>query len=221
MDHIAIPQLSVPSPAETSLYYLQSRYYNPEVGRFLNADSYTSTGQGLLGNNMFAYCNNNPANGYDPCGTCIHNWKFYDCEKCAEFWNAVGEWCVDAYNTITSVYQQQDQLQMQITMEQNKMIADAVEATLDAYMRGYNILQELQLAEDQMMATISPRIIKAGVKGGVEAAIFAATYNEMEKFSQNGDPKSTAAAVAISFFAGFVSRASMEIWNIFEEALAY
>ena len=39
---------------------MQSRYYNPEVGRFLNADAYASTGQSILGNNMFAYCDNNP-----------------------------------------------------------------------------------------------------------------------------------------------------------------
>ena len=45
---------------ETQLYYLQSRYYNPEIGRFINADAFTSTGQGVLGNNMYAYCNNNP-----------------------------------------------------------------------------------------------------------------------------------------------------------------
>ncbi len=55
---------------ETGLYYLQSRYYNPEWGRFLNADVFVSTGQGLLGNNMFAYCNNNPVNRYDPAGFC-------------------------------------------------------------------------------------------------------------------------------------------------------
>ena len=45
---------------ETQFYYLQSRYYDPELGRFINADSYASTGQGILGNNMFAYCLNNP-----------------------------------------------------------------------------------------------------------------------------------------------------------------
>ena len=45
--------------AELEMYYLQSRYYDPMVGRFINADSYASTGQGLLGTNMFAYCNNN------------------------------------------------------------------------------------------------------------------------------------------------------------------
>ena len=52
---------------ETGLYYLQSRYYNPEWGRFLNADALVSTG-GLLGNNMFAYCGNNPINTADHSG---------------------------------------------------------------------------------------------------------------------------------------------------------
>lgn len=45
---------------ETGLYYLQTRYYDPEVGRFINADVYVSTGQGVLGNNMYLYCGNNP-----------------------------------------------------------------------------------------------------------------------------------------------------------------
>ena len=54
---------------ETQFYYLQSRYYDPELGRFLNADAYVSTGQGILGNNMFAYCGNNPTNYADPEGT--------------------------------------------------------------------------------------------------------------------------------------------------------
>lgn len=53
---------------ETSLYYLQSRYYNPAIGRFINADKFVSTGQGLLGYNMFAYCGNNPINRIDPTG---------------------------------------------------------------------------------------------------------------------------------------------------------
>ena len=40
---------------ETGFYYLQSRYYDPQNRRFMNADSYQSTGQGFIGTNMFAY----------------------------------------------------------------------------------------------------------------------------------------------------------------------
>ena len=54
--------------SETKLYYLQSRYYNPEIGRFISADALVSTGQGILGNNMFAYCNNNPVLYIDETG---------------------------------------------------------------------------------------------------------------------------------------------------------
>ena len=46
--------------SETGFYYLQSRYYDPTNHRFINADSYASTGQGFVGTNMFAYCNNLP-----------------------------------------------------------------------------------------------------------------------------------------------------------------
>ena len=56
---------------ETGLYYLQSRYYNPEIGRFINADRYISTGVGILGYNMFAYCNNNPIRFVDYSGECV------------------------------------------------------------------------------------------------------------------------------------------------------
>ena len=60
----------------TGLYYLQSRYYNPEWGRFLNVDDTNillSTQGENLGANLFAYCNNNPVNkadyeGYFPTG---------------------------------------------------------------------------------------------------------------------------------------------------------
>ena len=54
---------------ETSLYYLKSRYYDPEVGRFINPDAYASTGQGILGTNMFTYCDNNPIIYADFSGT--------------------------------------------------------------------------------------------------------------------------------------------------------
>ena len=56
---------------ETGLYYLQSRYYDPVTHRFINADGLVSTGTGILGYNMFAYCENNPVILIDYSGECI------------------------------------------------------------------------------------------------------------------------------------------------------
>lgn len=51
--------------SETGLYYLQSRYYNPEWGRFINFDNYGGQIGLLLSHNGYAYCGNNPANMLD------------------------------------------------------------------------------------------------------------------------------------------------------------
>ena len=57
--------------SETGFYYLQSRYYDPETGRFINADSVISgNNRSVQGFNMFTYCNNNPVNMSDNTG----NW---------------------------------------------------------------------------------------------------------------------------------------------------
>ena len=53
---------------DLDLYYLATRYYDPEVCRFITADSYVSTGQGILGHNMYVYCRNNPVNFVDYTG---------------------------------------------------------------------------------------------------------------------------------------------------------
>ena len=57
--------------SETGLYYLQSRYYDPEVGRFISADDpeiLLEDQDNLLQYNLFAYCFNNPVNMFDLTG---------------------------------------------------------------------------------------------------------------------------------------------------------
>ena len=70
--------------SETGLYYLNNRYYDPAVGRFINADDYVSTGQGILGCNMFAYCLDNPVNMVDRDGR--------DAESLAIEWGTTMWW---------------------------------------------------------------------------------------------------------------------------------
>lgn len=55
---------------ETGYYYLQSRYYNPSTGRFINADDadLINYDGSLMTCNIFVYCNNLPINNCDPIG---------------------------------------------------------------------------------------------------------------------------------------------------------
>ena len=55
----------------SGFYYLQSRYYDPVIGRFINADATEiifDSRQNQLRYNLFAYCDNNPVNFIDPGG---------------------------------------------------------------------------------------------------------------------------------------------------------
>ena len=56
--------------AELEMYYLQSRYYDPQIGRFINADDVSLLGASgtALGFNLFAYCENNPITCIDIAG---------------------------------------------------------------------------------------------------------------------------------------------------------
>ncbi len=60
---------------ETGLYYLQSRYYNPEWGRFISPDHtdvLTATPMALTDKNLYAYCDNNPITRADGDGEFWH-----------------------------------------------------------------------------------------------------------------------------------------------------
>lgn len=53
---------------ETGLYYVESRYYDSEVGRFISADSVGNVISDYTNLNLYVYCGNDPVNYYDPSG---------------------------------------------------------------------------------------------------------------------------------------------------------
>ena len=62
---------------ETGLYFLQTRYYDPEVGRFLNRDSVEyADPETINGLNLYAYCLNNPVEYADPTGSDPQWWQW-------------------------------------------------------------------------------------------------------------------------------------------------
>ena len=78
---------------ETSLYYLNSRYYDSANARFINADGYINANGDLQGFNMFAYCSNNPVMFVDPNGT----------STMSDFYNWLG-YCVDGFSTLSNTF---------------------------------------------------------------------------------------------------------------------
>ena len=57
--------------SDTGYYYLKSRYYDPQIGRFINGDSQLNAKDGTVGYNLFAFCNNNPIINSDHSGHSI------------------------------------------------------------------------------------------------------------------------------------------------------
>ena len=83
---------------ETSLYYLQSRYYDPEVGRFINPDAFVSSGTSVASYNMMVYCDNNPINRIDPAGMF---WREIG-DFFSKTWNGLKTWAKSAFGAESS-----------------------------------------------------------------------------------------------------------------------
>ncbi|MFH1691505.1 MAG: RHS repeat-associated core domain-containing protein [Candidatus Omnitrophota bacterium] len=87
VDELANPQTGSPvnyyftgkELDKTGLYYYSARYYDPEIGRFVSADTLVQAPYDPQSLNRYAYCRNNPLKYTDPSG---HKWSW------KKFWHA-------------------------------------------------------------------------------------------------------------------------------------
>jgi len=82
--------------AETGMYYLNARYYNPVTARFMTEDTYYGSVSDPLSLNLYTYCANNPIIYWDPTGHVVTEWDLEHCSaseiatiiEATEAWNA-------------------------------------------------------------------------------------------------------------------------------------
>jgi len=74
----------------TGLYFYGARYYDPEIGRFISADTIVQRLYDPQSLNRYSYCRNNPLKYTDPTG---HSWW-------SDFWDKVEEFFEDAVEDV-------------------------------------------------------------------------------------------------------------------------
>ena len=77
--------------SEIDMYYLNSRYYNPQIGRFINADGIVSLSASVNTSNMYVYCQNNSVTLIDPTGytQAVGGGGGYGNDEPTGYWDAI------------------------------------------------------------------------------------------------------------------------------------
>lgn len=162
---------------ETDMYYLQSRYYVPEWGRFLNADLYVDTGTGILGTNMFAYCENDPVNYVDPDGF----WKIRKDDN--------------SHDKLTKIlYEGENYANLKAMIDGNVWVDDANSALIPTNKnQKYHFDRQRQMSEYsedtrfEMAAYWLERAINSPVNSANEANYIGRAMHSMQDYSSHGN----------------------------------
>ncbi|MBR5272908.1 MAG: RHS repeat-associated core domain-containing protein [Clostridia bacterium] len=117
---------------ETGLYYLNTRYYDPDTCRFINADTtavLTASPMSMTYKNLYAYCDNNPVVRVDIGG---------------QLW----EWIKELYGRNMAIQQQQQAVDTQIRQQYIDAVYDGVTAFWDAYVQSNELAAERKYQQD-------------------------------------------------------------------------
>ena len=112
---------------ETGLYYLRSRYYNPEWKRFINADDLVGKIGTLLCHNQYSYCGNSPILYSDQNGHAFAIGIFDFDSVAVPLWGIFNSWRETTSRFFTDVYQK-----IKENNKQRELLRKAIIATVEA-----------------------------------------------------------------------------------------
>ncbi|MBR0540958.1 MAG: RHS repeat-associated core domain-containing protein [Clostridia bacterium] len=131
---------------ETGYYYLNSRYYSPQLHRFISADGTINANKDILGDNLFAYCSNNPINNCDDNG----------CGKISNWFKSVGNKIKTWLNTVPTCSFTIPSTK-QITTNVSGFILDALSGSLSQIKKKlHTIINYSKNYESNAVASIKP-----------------------------------------------------------------
>ena len=169
---------------ETGLYYLQTRYYDPEIGRFVTIDDVAYLAPDTIGGlNLYSYCNNNPVMCVDPWGTSVWRW-------------IRGRWKTRVVQPIKAVLKNPIK-EVFITpkmafkaFEENLLIIDSLVTHENSNVPGRN--KAVDIVNELVLNQVSPDVEKMRI--GDHSMSFAgceiiAVYNAMFLLGYNDDSK--------------------------------
>jgi len=172
---------------ETKLYYLNSRYYNPEWGRFINADVYLGCTGDILGYNLYLYVSNNPVNNSDETGRLFKKaWNWVK-KKAKQVTNVVKKVVSSAVKQIVSV-------QKRINIVKNKATTKNSKSKLPV---------NVTLFDSQSVSSSDNRIINFySSNNNGEESYGLEIGNEIIKSSMEIDNNSLSLSLGIGNFQG-------------------
>jgi len=99
---------------------------------------------------MFAYCNNTPATGCDPCGTCFHRIDFWnDCEECGG--KTYADKASEYTEKLISAYEELSRIQNDISTAKLERAKKVHVALVDNYLHSLEIENHVRTQQAQMV----------------------------------------------------------------------
>ena len=128
---------------DLNMYYLMTRYYDPQTGRFINADTpkYLKP-KTINGLNLYAYCGDNPIMYVDPTGH--------------DFWSDLWNFIIELFAMNSEIEQRNAAMQHEVIKAEVEIASEVVGFCYDAYMQSYQqeVQNQLMMAQYRDEATI-------------------------------------------------------------------